>query len=591
MLKADNIASIQQYLLAVGIAVCLILVLIVRFFQLQILDYDQYSKKANTNRIRKVTTSAPRGLILDRNGQILVDNLPTYIINAVPGELPDKTSTLSLISKTIGVDSASLHKNYKKYYRGRFIPTRLAKDLTFSQVSRLEENRLNLKGVYYQKFPERYFPSKVRASHILGYVKEVDKQIRESLTNPSEYEFGDIIGWSGLEKSYEGYLKGSHGVQFYQVDAFGREVGYVDDFPPINPEPGRNIITTIDINIQYVLEEIMKGERGVVIVGIPESGEILGVVSKPDFPPDLFTGRILERDWNVVSNNPNKPLLNRFNQGLYPPGSIVKMITEVALLENEDFDPHALLTCEGSYQYGDRVFGCWADEGHGNVDLTSAILQSCDIYFYRTIQYYELDRLAQYFRLFGFGEITGIDIGREYKGTIPNTAYMNKRYGRFGWSKGSLLNFCIGQGEILVTPIQVFNYTNLLATKGSANSPHLVSSIKKEPKSEISLAPQIWDRIIFDMGQVVSHAKGTGKNADPAIQGVEVYGKTGTAENPHGEDHAWFIGWAQYEERKFSIVVLLENSGSGGAVAAPVAKNVFDKIILGINNSKQISLK
>ena len=176
MLKADNIASIQQYFLAVGIAVCLILVLVVRFFQLQILDYDQYSKKANTNRIRKVTTSAPRGLILDRNGQILVDNLPTYIINAVPGELPDRNSTLSLISKTIGVDPSSLHKNYKKYYRGRFIPTRLAKDLTFSQVSRLEENRLNLKGVYYQKFPERYFPSSVRASHILGYVKEVDKE-------------------------------------------------------------------------------------------------------------------------------------------------------------------------------------------------------------------------------------------------------------------------------------------------------------------------------------------------------------------------------------------------------------------------------
>ena len=260
MLKADNIASVQQYFLAVGIAVCLILVLMVRFFQLQILDYDQYSKKANTNRIRKVTTSAPRGLILDRNGQILVDNLPTYIINAVPGELPDKNSTILLISKTIGVDSSSLHKNYKKYYRGRFIPTRLAKDLTFSQVSRLEENRLNLKGVYYQKFPERYFPSKVRASHLLGYVKEVDKQIRESLKNPSKYEFGDIIGWSGLEKSYEDYLKGSHGVQFYQVDAYGREVGYVDDFPPVSPEPGRNIITTIDINIQYSLEEIMKVE-------------------------------------------------------------------------------------------------------------------------------------------------------------------------------------------------------------------------------------------------------------------------------------------------------------------------------------------
>ena len=207
------------------------------------------------------------------------------------------------------------------------------------------------------------------------------------------------------------------------------------------------------------------------------------------------------------------------------------------------------------------------------------------------MQYYELYRLAQYFQLFGFGRITGIDIGREYKGTIPNTAFMNKRYGRFGWSKGSLLNFCIGQGEILVTPIQVFNYVNLLATKGNSNSPHLVSSTKKDSENEIPLSSQIWDRIIFDMGQVISHAKGTGKNADPAIQGAKIYGKTGTAENPHGEDHAWFIGWIEYKKKKFSIVVLLENSGSGGAVAAPLAKNVFDKIILGIDNSKQISMK
>jgi len=317
MLKADNIASGRQYFLAVGITLFFISILITRFFQLQILHHDQYSKKANTNRIRKVTTSAPRGLILDRNGQILVDNLPMYILNAVPGELPNKGQTFEFISQIVGFDSINLAKNYKKYYRGRFIPTRLAKDLTFSQISRLEENRLNLEGVYYQQFPERYFPSYqqfperyfpsvVRASHILGYVKEVDRDIRGSLIDPTDYELGDIIGWSGLEKSYEDYLKGSHGIQFYQVDAYGREVGYVDDFPPMDPEPGNNIITTIDIDVQFVLENLMVGKKGVIIVGIPETGEILGAVSKPDFPPGLFTGRILEEDWNKVIKDPDK---------------------------------------------------------------------------------------------------------------------------------------------------------------------------------------------------------------------------------------------------------------------------------------------
>ena len=200
MLKADNIVSFHQYLVAIGITWLLIIVLLARFFQIQILGHDRYQKKANTNRIRKVTTTAPRGLILDRNGQILVDNLPTYVLTAIPGELSQKGEKFGIISNIIGLDSITVSKNYKKYYRGRFIPTRLAKDLTFHQISKLEENRLNLEGVYYQQFPERYFPSKVRASHILGYVKEVDKPIRNSLDDKNEYELGDMIGWNGLEK-------------------------------------------------------------------------------------------------------------------------------------------------------------------------------------------------------------------------------------------------------------------------------------------------------------------------------------------------------------------------------------------------------
>ena len=583
MLKADNIASIRQYYLAVLVTICLISILVIRFFQLQVLDYDQYSKKANTNRIRKVTTSAPRGLILDRNGVILVDNLPTYILNAVPGELNHKEETFELISRIVNYNPNALSKSYSRYYRGRFIPTRLAKDLTFEQISRLEENRLDLQGVYYQQFPERYFPSIVNAAHILGYVKEVDKGIRQSLIDPNQYELGDIIGWSGLEKSYEAYLKGVHGIQFYQVDAFGREAGYVEDFPPRDPEPGNNIITTIDIDIQYSLEKIMEDRRGVILVGIPETGEILGAVSKPDFNPDLFTGRIMEKDWNNLINDKNKPLVNRFTQGLYPPGSIVKMITGAVLMDHQDFDPHMEQVCDGAYQYGDRVFGCWNTQGHGKVDLTSAIAQSCDIYFYRTIQYYDIDKLAKYFYNFGFGSIAGLDIEGEAKGTIPTKEYMDKRYGRFGWSTGALLNFSIGQGEILVTPIQVLNYTNILATRGNTFKPHLVRSDVFIENKDSLITYEDWDRIIFDMGQVVSHQNGTGKNADPLINGVDVYGKTGTAENPHGEDHAWFIGWMSFLDNNYSIVVLLENAGSGGAVAAPIAKTVFNNII-SLNN-------
>ena len=579
MLKADNLASFKQYVFVVSITWFLILILLLRYFQLQILGYDQYSKKANTNRIRKITTSAPRGLILDRNQQILVDNLPTYILNTIPGELIDKGSTFKAVSNTLGLDSAMISKNYKKYYRGKFIPTRLAKDLTFNQISRLEENRIDLEGLYYQQFPERYFPSKTKASHILGYVKEVNKEIRNSLLKREEYELGDITGWSGLEKSYEGFLKGKRGVQFHQVDAYGREAGHIIDFLPIDPEPGQNILTTIDINVQHMIEDLMLGKKGVVIVGVPETGEILGAVSAPDFNPDLFTGRISENDWETVISDPDKPLMNRFNRGLYPPGSIVKMVTAATLLDNQDFDPHKTEECLGSYQFGDRVFGCWNIEGHGSVNLTSAISESCDIYFYKTIDYYNLDILSQFFMDFGFGQPVGVDIEGELKGIVPTVDYMNKRYGRSGWSKGALLNFCIGQGEILVTPIQVFNYINLIATRGSTSLPHFVKLKKLKRNILINIDREHWDRLIFDMKEVVMSSSGTGTNANPNIPGLQLYGKTGTAENPHGDDHAWFIGWMELNHQKFSIVVLHENGGSGGTVAAPIAGKIFESLV------------
>ena len=579
MLKAENIASQRQYYFTISLLWFLIFILVFRYFQLQILNFDKYSKKANTNRIRKVTLSAPRGLILDRNGRILVENIPTYILNAIPGELSKRDEKFQFIADIIDIDHGIILKNFQKYYRGRFIPTRLAKDLSFEQISKIEENKLSLEGIYYQQFPERAFPSLVNASHILGYVKEVDRNIRKSLKRKNDYELGDVIGWSGLERNYENSLKGMHGIQFFQVDALGREVGYVDEFPPRDPEPGGDIITTIDLDIQNELETIMSNKRGVIIVGLPKTGEILGAVSMPDFEPELFTGRITESDWHQILNHPDKPLVNRFNQGLYPPGSIVKMITEVALLNNLNFNPMDEFRCDGAFQFGDRIFGCWYTKGHGNMNLSSAISLSCDIYFYKTIKYYDFDKLSSFYKMFGFGKPTGVDIQGESHGVVPTTDYMNKRYGRSGWSKGSLLNYCIGQGELLVTPMQVFNYTNLLATKGNTYKPHFVKNKVLVKTDTIKISDDIWDKIIIDMGKVISDEKGTGKGADPLNTNAKVFGKTGTAENPHGEDHAWFIGWMKYYEKSYSIVVLLENSGSGGSVAAPIAKYIFDKII------------
>ena len=577
MLKADNIVSHRQYQVARLFSLLMILLLIARYFQIQIIEHEIYRLKSNTNRIRKVTKNAPRGLILDRSGEILVDNYPVYVLTAIPGEMNDKKNQFNLIAKYIETDSSIIHSNYNKYYRGRFVPTRLAKDIGFSQLSNLEENKLNLAGVYYDQIPERYYPNKVKAPHLFGYVKEVDRLIRRDLSNRELYELGDLVGWSGLEKQYESYLMGKRGTYFFEVDASGREVGPASELVDTRPDPGYNIQTTIDHNLQFFIEKLMDNRKGVLLIGMPETGGILAATSSPDYSPDLFTGLTTESEWKNIKDDPNTPLINRYIQGTYIPGSIIKMITQIAILKDGNYDLNMTHYCPGFYQYGDRIYGCWVTNGHGNVNMIQAMSMSCDVFFYKAVQLIDIDKLYNTFKQFGFGKKTKIDIPNELAGLVPNKAYMYKRYGKYGWSKGSLLNLAIGQGELLVTPIQVLNYINLISTRGNSPNCHFVIVDNLPENSNPQLEEIIWKQ--EGMRSAIADKKGTGRKSDPKIDGLIIYGKTGTAENPHGDNHAWFVGWAEYLNEKYSIVVLLENGGSGGAVAAPLARKVFTEII------------
>ena len=579
MLKADNIVSHRQYQVAILLSWLMILLLIARYFQIQIIEHEIYRLKSNTNRIRKVTKNAPRGLILDRSGEILVDNYPVYVLTAIPGEMNDKKNQFNLIAKYIESDSSIIHSNYNKYYRGRFVPTRLAKDIGFSQLSNLEENKLNLAGVYYDQIPERYYPNKVRAAHLFGYVKEVDRLIRRDIRNKELYELGDLVGWSGLEKQYESYLMGKRGTYFFEVDASGREVGPASELVDTRPDPGNNIQTTIDHNLQLFIEKLMDNRKGVILIGKPETGGILAATSSPDYSPDLFTGLMTESEWKNIKDDPNTPLINRYIQGTYIPGSIIKMITQIAILKEENYDLNMTHYCPGFYQFGDRIYGCWVTDGHGNVNIIQAMSMSCDVFFYKAVQLIDIDKLHNTFKQFGFGKKTKIDIPNELAGLVPNKAYMYQRYGKYGWSKGSLLNLAIGQGELLVTPIQVLNYINLISTRGNSPNCHFVIVDNLPENSNPQLEEIIWKQVFEGMRSAIADKKGTGRRSDPKIDGLIIYGKTGTAENPHGDNHAWYVGWAEYLNEKYSIVVLLENAGSGGAVAAPLARKVFTEII------------
>ncbi len=579
MLKSDNIVSHSQFFVARVLSWLMILILIGRYFQIQIIEHEIYSLKSNTNRIRKVTKNAPRGLILDRHGEILVDNYPVYVLTAIPGEMSDKGEQFRLIANYIDSDSSIIRSNYKKYYRGRFVPTRLAKDIDFLQLSNLEENKLQLEGVYYDQIPERYYPNGVRAPHLFGYVKEIDRKIRKTLNNKQYYELGDLVGWSGLEKQYENYLMGKRGTYFFEVDASGREVGSALELDNTRPDPGYNIQTTIDLDLQMYIEKLLENKKGVILVGMPQTGQILAAASAPDYAPDLFTGMMSETKWKTIKDDPHTPLVNRYTQGTYIPGSIVKMISQIAILKYGNLDNNLSHFCPGFYQFGDRIYGCWVTEGHGEVNITKAMAMSCDVFFYKIIQQIDIDQLSNVFKQFGFGSKTNIDIPNESIGLVPNKEYLMKRYGKHGWSRGTLLNLAIGQGELLVTPIQVLNYINLIATKGNSPTCHFVMVDNLPENSRPKLEENHWYQVYEGLSSAIISKNGTGKRSDPAIDGLKVYGKTGTAENPHGDNHAWFTGWVEYFDKKYSIVILFENAGSGGSIAAPIARLIFEEII------------
>lgn len=576
MLKAANLIPQRRLIIISGVVVALMVSLVLRFFYLQVYSHEIYKQKAEVNRIRAIPLNAPRGLILDRNEEIIVDNYPTYVLTAIPGEMIDKSKNFSIISECTGIDTSILEINYKKYYRGRFLPVRLAKDLTFDQLSRIEEHKNELTGINYIQFPERYFPGAVNAAHILGYVKEVDQSLLKELESQYQYIYGDLVGWRGLEKVYEKNLRGEKGIYFMEVDAHGREIGEPFDYQKENPTPGKDIKTSILMPLQKMLETELDGLRAVALVSLPKTGEMLTMVSKPDYRPDLFTGTTTVMEWQNIISNPEKPLLNRITHGLYPPGSTLKMVTAMLLMEQKKITFSEKINCNGIYELGDRQFRCWQEEGHGDMDLEQAITQSCNIYFYHMVQRISMDEWAEACRDFGFGEITRIDLPSEAKGVVPNSKFMNKTYGRWGWSKGHLLNLSLGQGEMVVTPIQMMKFTNLLAMKGMAPSLNIVHREDHENEFVNNYSKNTWINIERFMNSVMATTHGTGKRANPQINGLKVAGKTGTAQNPHGEPHAWFIGYGQKNDQLVSVVILIENGGSGGETAAPIAGKVFE---------------
>jgi penicillin-binding protein 2 len=400
------------------------------------------------------------------------------------------------------------------------------------------------------------------------------------------YRPGDLIGRTGVERTYEEILRGAYGAEFVVVNAMGRRVSTLTEGPPQPPVPGHNLTLTLDLKLQRALEEAMSDvDRGAAVALDPRDGGILALVSRPTYDPNEFSAGLTQERWDEISGGDSNPLLDRAIQGVYPPGSTFKIVTMIAALRSGVATPATTLApCTGHYLFGGRAFGCWNPRGHGSLDFIGALQHSCDVYFYQIGIRLGLDNLQRTAHDFGLGMKTGVDLPQERGGLIPDAAWYDKRWGKGKWRKGLMLNLAIGQGEILLTPLQMALMTAEVANGGRPLRPHIVDrvsgardfKVERPVQDGVQATSETWDAVHEALERVIQSGTGTAAR----VPGVRVAGKTGTAQNPHGKDHALFVCYAPVEAPRMVIAMVIENSGHGGSIAAPRAGRVLAEMLL-----------
>lgn len=599
----DNKREFKKKLFfSIVFAIVAFTIILSRLWYLQILQGKKFKSLSENNRIRIVKIPAPRGIIFDRKGKSLVDNYPSFDLSIIPEDVNDLESTIKELSGLLNVN-ADLFKAKLKEAQGNppFKPIKVKTNLDYREVAIVETNKLYLPGITIEIEPKRLYIFDKLAAHLIGYMGKISES--QLKTRGSDgYNMVDLIGKYGIEHDYESVLRGSNGGAQVEVDAVGRKVRVLRE---LEPNPGENIFLTIELDIQKLAEKGLADMIGTVIVMDPNNGEILALASSPSFNPNMFSLGISSKEWEALVTNPYNPLANKAIQGQYPPGSVYKIITAIAGLEEKVITPETVFYCDGSYRFGRRAYRCWQKKGHGSVNLHRALVESCDVYFYQVGQRLGVDRIAYYSSLFGLGKPTGISRTNEKRGLIPTSLWKLEAL-KSPWQEGETLSAAIGQGFVLVTPLQILNLMSSIATGGVLYRPQIVKKIespggdiikeffpekmKKIPVSDNSI------KLIKDaLWGVVNERLGTGWRA--RIEGADVAGKTGTAQvvglpkdsgNEYvpfeHRDHAWFSAFAPKDKPKVAIVVLLEHGGHGGNKAAQVARDILKGALKIINN-------
>ncbi len=594
--KKDNIDSGNRYYIISAIAVIIVFILICQLFNLQILK-DEYKDSADGNAFFKKTLYPARGTISDRNDRLLVYNQPTYDIVYIPREVQpfdtiDFCNILSItkeqfVKKIKDVKDRRLNPGYSSYTLQTFMT-----QLTVREYGLFQEKMYKFPGFYIQNRALRQY-NYVNGAQIMGYVAEVSKT---AMDEDPYYARGDYAGKSGVEKSYEQILRGRKGIEVLLRDAHGRIKGkYENGIHDVAPVSGKNIQLSVDIELQAYGEYLMQNKIGAIVMIEPATGEILCMVTTPTYDPSVLLGRDFGKNYKMVEQSPNNPLYNRAMQGVYPPGSTFKTTQGLIFMEEGIITHETSYSCFGGYPPGGGRPKC---HPHGSpLPLIPAIATSCNSYFcyglnamlsnrkkYKNIPE-AFDIWKDHLVTMGFGYKLGVDLPSEKSGLIPNSQYYTKIYGKDRWNAQTIISIAIGQGEVLTTPMQVANLGATIANRGHFYTPHIVRHIQDSilddqytKRRDPSVSRHYYDYIVQGMANAVTGGTCRGANLLPEIA---VGGKTGTAQNPHGRDHSWFMGFAPVENPKVAIAVLVENGGFGATFAVPIGRLMIEKYLKG----------
>ncbi len=559
--------------------------LVLSFFRLQVVGRAEYRLRSENNRLRAITIPAPRGAVHDRRGRLLAENVPGYSLSLLPGPPDSARATLDRLAPWLGLSPEERDDLLVRYRQRPGSALLVRDDLAPSVVAALEERRPQFRLVVIETHPRRHYPAGAAIGHLIGYVSEISEA---ELAQPefAGYEPGRIVGKKGVERAYEAELGGTPGVHFVEVNARGSIVSEFGPRPSIPATPGTDVRLSIDLGLQELADSIFPDTmKGGVVALDPRNGEVLLLYSHPSFDPNQFVGGISSPNWSALRDDPRQPLLNRAMSALYPPGSTWKLVVATLGMRSGQaaIDTHMPSSCGGAYQYGNRSFRCWKRSGHGSLDLSGAIKESCNVFFYQLGLRLGLDRLLPGVDGLGFNRRTGIDIPGEVSGRFPPSRdWYDRRFGPRGWTESVTLNLAIGQGETEQTPLRMAQFYAALATGRSPVVPHLRRSEVLETIREgwrTGLEEEQRLQLVDALRRVVNEPGGTAYSH--RLAEWTLVGKTGTAQNPHGEPHSWFVGFAPAEDPRIVVAAVVENGHPDNttSLAVPLAARLVRRYL------------